>query len=94
MVNVVQRLFNVNRHPINYKSTFQSNTVTLNCVDRRFALIHVDLMFDVKSTQFGVKTTQIDVWARPASTGIDRDRPGVDLASIGVDRASIGVNQN
>ena len=99
VVDVVRRPFNVNRRLIDYKSTFWSNTVALNCVDHRFALIHVDLMFDVKSTQFGVKTTQIDVQARPGSTGcrsgVDQRRSGVDqrrFASIKIDLGIINVD--
>ena len=77
---------------------FQSNTVTLNHINHRFALIHVDLMFDVKSTHFRVKSTQIDVRGRPGSTKSDRAsiwrRLGVDrrrFTSIEVDLGFINV---
>ena len=99
VVDVVRRLFDVNRRPIDYKSTFQSTEVDPNCVDCRFASIHVDLMFDIKSTHFGVESTQIDVRGRPGSTGSDRAligrRSGVDrrrFTSIKIDLGIINVD--
>ena len=93
VVDVVWRLFDVNWRLIDYKSTFQSNMVALNRVNRQFASIYVDLMFDIKSTQFGVKSTQIDVQARPGSTEIDRDRPGLTVHRSGVDQRRLGVDR-
>ena len=52
VVDVVRRLFDVNRRLIDYKSMFRSTEVDPNRVDRRFASIHINLMFDVNLTQF------------------------------------------